>query len=158
MNKSVDVFAATNPAFLSLILLSFIEGYNEEAKGGLPFALAILPIPIILSGDLDITFEGTNIRTGFYSWVKQNPAIVVNLNNRINDSIEYIRPAISYGVARKTIKFDERGKLWGIPQNTANFYSSATLSRLFKNSKRLGNWIGQIKSTKTIFNHLGLEV
>lgn len=158
MNKSIDVFAATNPAFLSLVLLSFIEGYNEEAEEGLPFALAILPIPIILSGDLDTTFDGTNIRTGFYSWVKQNPGIVVNLNSRINESIEYIQPAISYGVARKTIKIDNKGRLWGLQQNTANFYTSATLGKFFKNSKRLGNWIGQIKSTKTVFNHLGLEV
>lgn len=158
MNKSVDVFAATNPAFLSLILLSFIEGYNEEAQEGLPFALAILPIPMILSGDLDNTFNGTNIRTGFYAWVKQNPVVVVNLSDRINDSVEYIQPAISYGIAKKIIKFDEKGKLWGIPQNTGNFQGSATLGRFFKNSKRLGNWVGQIKSTKTIFNHLGLEV
>ncbi|WP_207428965.1 three component ABC system middle component [Pedobacter sp. SYSU D00535] len=158
MNKSIDVFAATNPAFLSLVLLSFIEGYNEEAGAGLPFPLAILPIPIVLSGDLDPTFDGTNIRTGFYSWVKQNPGIVVNLNNRINDSIEYIQPAISYGVARKIIKIDDKGSLWGLSQNTANIYGSSKLGPFFKKSKRLGNWIGQIKSTKTVFNLLGLEV
>lgn len=158
MNKSIDVFAATNPAFLSLVLLGYIEGYVEEAGNGLPFSLAILPIPIVLSGDLDSTFDGTNIRTGFYSWVKQNPQISLNLNARINDSIDYIRPAISYGVARKIIVFDGSGKLLGLSKNTGNFYGSASLGKYFKNSKRLGNWIGQIKSTKTVFNYLGLEI
>jgi len=158
MNKSVDVFAATNPAFLCLVLFSFTEGYNEEANEGLPFALAVLPIPVIVSGDLDNTFNGTNIRTGFYAWVKQNPVVVVNLNERINDSLEYIQSAISFGVAKKIIRFDEKGKLWAITQNTGNLQGSPTLGRFFKNSKRMGNWIGQIKSTKTIFNHLGLEV
>lgn len=158
MNKSVDVFAATNPAFLSLVLFSFIEGYNDEASEGLPFPLAVLPIPIIVSGDLDNTFNGTNIKTGFYAWIKQNPVVVVNLNERINDSIEYIQPAISFGIAKKIIRFDERGGLWAITQNTGNLHSSTILGRFFKNSKRLGNWIGQIKSTKTIFNHLGLQV
>ena len=158
MNKSIDIFAATNPAFLSLMLLAYIEGYVEEAGSGLPFSLAIFPIPVVLSGDLNSTFDGTNIKTGFYSWVKQNPQISLNLNARINDSIDYIKPAISYGVAKKIIGFDDAGNLVGISQNAGNFYGSVPLGRYFKNSKRLGNWISQIKSTKTIFNHLGLEI
>jgi hypothetical protein len=158
MSKSIDVFAATNPAFLSLVLLGYIEGYVEEAGTGLPFPLAIFPIPIILSGDLDSTFDGTNIKTGFYSWVKQNPQILLNLNTRINESIDYIKPAISYGVARKIIDFDKFSNLVALSSNAGNFYNSVSLARYFKNSKRLGSWVGQIKSTKTIFNHLGLEI
>ncbi|WEA01773.1 three component ABC system middle component [Mucilaginibacter sp. SJ] len=158
MNKSIDVFAATNPAFLSLVLLGYLEGYTEEAGSGLPFSLLVLPIPIILSGDLESTFDGTNIKTGFYSWIKQNPQILIGLNTRINDSIEYIQPAMAYGIAKKIIGFDSYSNLVAHSDNIGNIYGSSSIARHFKNAKRLGSWIGQIKSTKTIFNHLGLEI
>jgi hypothetical protein len=158
MTKSIDIFSATNPAFCSLVLLSFCEGYQDEAKDGVPYSLMVFPIPIILSGDLSETFINTNIKTGFYSWVKNNPHLLLNLDERIEESFHYIKSAIEFGFGKKIFELNENGSFSALSENMGNYQNAADVAIYFKNAKRLGAWLGQIKSPKTIYNHLGLQI
>jgi hypothetical protein len=157
-SKSTDVFAATNPAFGSLILLSFCEGYKKEAKENVPFSLLLLPLPIILSGDLDSSFKNTNTKTGFYSWIKSNPTLLVGLNDRITESMDFIKPSIEYGLARKVLELQSDGSVCPRSDNVGNYLKESEIINYFNRSERLGVWVGQIKSIKTIYNHLGLQL
>lgn len=158
MNKtSIDIFAETNPAFCSLIIFNFCKGYFKETKFGVPFPLLILPLPIILSNDLAKSFDGTNVKTGFFRWTENNPEILLDLTTRINESNEFLKPAIEFGVFKKIFKIDSSGLL--IPaENGVNNRKKTELDKLFKTADRLGNWIGQVNSAKTIYNHLGLQL
>jgi len=98
---SIDVFAETNPAFCSLIIFSFCKGYYNETKEGVPFPLVLLLLPIILSNDMSKSFEGTNIKTGFFKWIENNPVILLDFSKKVNGSIEFLKPAIEYGFFKK---------------------------------------------------------
>ncbi|PUZ25498.1 hypothetical protein DCC81_14535 [Chitinophaga parva] len=156
--NSIDVFSETNPAFCSLVLLSFCEGYELAAETTVPFPLLILPIPIILSGDLLKTFDGTNVKTGFFSWIKNNPVILIKMTERIEDSQDFIKPAIEFAVSKSVIGFTPYGEVKTHRENVLNYSNANGASQYFKLANRLGHWLGEIKSVKTIYNHLGIHV
>lgn len=154
---SIDIFAETNPAFCSIILLKFSSGYYSVTSEGVPFPLLIIPLPILLSGDLYKSFEGTNQKTGFYRWLENNNEIVLNLSERIEDSFEYFKPAIEFGFSKNIFSLNENGKINPIVQNIKNKYPSELADQI-RYAERMGNWFGQINSVKTIYNCLGLEI
>ena len=80
---SLDIFADTNPAYCSRILMEFCWGYEEEAGSGVPFPLIILPLPIVLSGDHEAMFDGTNKATGLFTWIDRNPELLLDLSERV---------------------------------------------------------------------------
>lgn len=154
---SIDIFAETNPAFCSIVLLKYCEGYFKEAKEGIPFPLLLLPLPIILSDDLAKTFEGTNSRTGFFHWVENNPELLLNLSERIDESSEFIKPAIEFGFYKRIFILDEKGFIH--PQSESiKKITKSNLDIFYKHAERMGQWVGQIKSVKTIYNCLGIQI
>ena len=155
-NKSIDIFAETNPALCSIILFHFCNGYEKTNKLGTPFPLIIIALPIVLSNDLSLSFDSTNIRTGFFTWVERTPSITLNISDRINDSNEFIKPAIEYGLFKNIFKLNEFGNLRPIEKSIKN--KKYDFEYLFKNAEKLGGWMGEINSVKTIYNHLGIQI
>ena len=158
MNKiSIDAFSETNPAFCSLIIFNFCRGFTSETKEGVPFPIVFLVLPVVLSNDLSKSFEGTNVKTGFFKWINSNPEILLGLTTRINESTEFFKPAIKYGLHKKILHINDSGYLVPIIENIKTS-KKTQLDYLFKYAERLGNWMGQINSTKTIYNYLGIQV
>lgn len=155
---SIDVFANTNAPFCSLILHSFCEGYFGLKGSAIPFPLLLLPIPIILSKDLSSAFDRTNVKTGFLSWVKKNPHITIGLSERIESSFEITRPAIAYAASRRILQLDSKGEFLPNEGKLEKYEKVNELETFYKCSKRLGQWMGEIRSTKTIYNHLGITL
>jgi hypothetical protein len=154
---SIDIFAETNPAFCSIVLFNFLSGYKRETNDGAPFPLLIFPLPILLSGDTSKTFEGTNRMTGFYRWLENNNEIILNLPERIEESFEYLKPAIEFGFSKELFSLSDNGLIGPIEQNIKNKYSHAIIDQL-KYAARMGSWFGQINSIKTIYNCLGVAI
>lgn len=158
MNKSIDIYAETNPAFCSLVLYSFIKAYYEESGNSLSFPLTLIPIPIILSGDLANSFNNTNKNTSFFSWLERNPNIRFKLVERIDSSVEYIKSAIEYGFYKGIFKLTEEGKILPVLDAVKNYTTKPETKPLFKRAENLGYWMGRVNSNKTIFNHLEIQL
>jgi hypothetical protein len=154
--KSIDVFAETNPALCSLIIFHFCNGYEKRNKPGVPFPLVITILPIILSNDLSSSFDNTSVRTGFFGWIEKTPSIILNISDRINDSNEFIKPAIEYGLFKNIFAINEEGNLNSVQKSIKN--KKYNFDHLFKCSERLGGWMGEVNSVKTIYNHLAIQI
>jgi hypothetical protein len=103
------------------------------------------------------SFNGTNIKTGFFKWIENNPVILLDFSKKVNGSIEFLKPAIEYGFFKKIYQISEIGYL--IPlQNSVKNTKNFQFDHLFKYAERLGGWMGQVNSTKTIYNHLGIQI
>ena len=155
-NKSIDIFAETNPALCSLIIFHFCLGYEKTNTLGTPFPLIIIVLPIILSNDLSSSFDNTSVRTGFFGWIEKTPSIILNISDRINDSNEFIKPAIEYGLFKNIFAINEKGNLKTVQKSIKN--KKYNFSHLFKHAERLGSWMGEVNSVKTIYNHLAIQV
>lgn len=159
--ESLDIFAETNPAFCSIVLFNFCKGYNSEASEGVGFPLILLPLPIVLSGNLESSFVNTRVDTGFFSWIDRNPTILLNLPERIQDTLAITRNALEFGVSKSILRVADTGKIQSDAKGLAKKKfpsSSSKVGRAYTNAYRFGQWLGQIHSVTTIYNHLGLEI
>ncbi len=156
--KSVDIFADTNPAYCSIVLYQFCSGYLVEAKEDVEYPLLILPIPLVLSGELERTFESTRVDTGFFTWIDRNPQILVSFADRVQGCVFLTKAAVEFAIAYSLFEVSSIGKIHPnvnvlrkkVPPPTTK------TGRVFRNAYRLGQWLGQVRSTPTVFNHLGL--
>lgn len=160
MTTSVDVYSQTNPAFLGIIVYQFVIGY-EKASGEFPdYPLLFLPCPITLSKGLARTMNGTNVTTGLAKWYLQNPEVQINLANEVKQSVSFSRSAVQFDLLSKVLEIhgsafapvDKAFKKKPQDQN-----GNAIENRPFTAANRLGQWCGQIQSTKHIFALLGLR-
>ncbi|MCI5144706.1 MAG: hypothetical protein D3923_04085 [Candidatus Electrothrix sp. AR3] len=159
--KDIDLFADTNPAFCSLVMFQFCQGYNQESKENIDFPLILLPVPIILSGNLEKTFKHTQINTGFFTWIDRNPELLIGLPSRIEGALELTRQGLEYGVTYCIFEITSKGEICprekGLRKKIGVSGNSKVIS-VCKNALRLGQWFGQVRSTATIYNHLGLAI
>ena len=156
-NISSDIFAETNPAFCSLVIFSFCLGFKQETGNGVPFPLSLLPLPLVLSTDIAHTFKNTNVNTGFFRWTEKNPQIRLNLISGIENSHFYFKPAIQFGLFKQILEIDSRGWINPLKEN-ATLPKNTTLKTFNTNAIRLGQWVGQVNSVATVYNHLGIQV
>ncbi|MNU14544.1 hypothetical protein D3C71_26570 [compost metagenome] len=158
-SKSIDILASTNPAFCSLLLYSFTEGYMHETNSACPASLLLFPIPLILSNSIKETMNGTNIKTGLFSWINNNPSVTISLIEKINDSSEYFNDAYKYAILKGILIPNGNTSLAINPNNlNTSYINDKYLKNYFSLSKRLGLWFGQVGSTETIFNFLRITI
>lgn len=158
MPNSIDIYAATNPAFCSILLYSFIEGYGSTNSHGLPFPLILLPVPIVLTSDIANAFEGTNSRTGLLSWIARNPEITIGMRDRLHSTSEFSKQAFLFGFRYGLFALPESGRIFLQPDSLVKKVPSAGRSYVveaLKHAKRLGAWIGEAGTTETILIALG---
>ena len=157
---SLDTFANTNPAFCSLILRFFIEGYLSGDAVGLPFPHIILPLPIVLSSELSGYFSGTNSRTGLLTWVGRHPEVTIDLRKKVESSASFAREALVFGLTQRIVALNENGRITIENVGLARRISFPTLdarNRFMKNARQLGRWVAEVRSIETVYSCLGLN-
>ncbi|WP_144028819.1 three component ABC system middle component [Paenibacillus tyrfis] len=156
-----DVFSITNPALTSLLLWSFLEGFETGERSGCSFPLIFLPLPLVLSQSIRDDFKGTNAATGLYSWITRRQKILINLDTRINKTASLTRTAIMFGASNGIITIEVNGTLKsnnrGIVKSRLKS-NSDEIKEMIGASNKLGVWFSQIDSTSSILNSLGLTV
>ncbi|PRT29283.1 three component ABC system middle component [Bacillus wiedmannii] len=161
-----DTYASTNPALCSLIIWHFLKGFEEVNEHGCEFPILFLPIPIVLSKNIRKTFQGTNSSTSLLTWLSREPQILLNIARRIETASDITRKGIMFGGANYIVSFDIEGKVHstnkGLVQKHLkeflDMYGKDDLKEVFQISKRLGNWCGQLNSTRIILNIMGLTL
>lgn len=155
---SLDVYARTNPAFCSLVLHSFVRGYVACDQDGVAYPLMFLPLPIVLSDSRSNSFTGTNKTTGFWEWVSRNPQLTVGFTEAIERTAQYTREALLFGVKYRFLEVTEAGRFIVDDQalrKRAKFPASDDRGRALSLAERLGQWMGPIGSTESVFFALG---
>ncbi len=161
---SSDIYASTNSALCSLILWSFLSGFQKQSNRGCEYPLLYLPIPITISGNTRRNFSGTNINTGLLTWISNNPEVLINLAERIDLAKEITQEATLFGSANSIIAIEKNSGL--IKAINSGIYTSKVITtnvdeeqrEIFTIAKRFGEWCGQIDSSKIILNTMGLTL
>lgn len=161
MTVAHDVFAETNPAFCASVLAEFTAAYMSLNVAGPQLPSCYIALPIALSGNLAVTFEGTNRNTGLLEWLTRSPQVQVGLATRINASLGIVTEAVRFGCFTHMLALDENGRLL----LGARKMKKSALNRLhdepalaIKHAERLGYWFAMAGSTRTTFDMMGLTV
>lgn len=159
---STDVFANANPALGSLVLWSFCHRYVAKADRGAEHPLIYLPLPLVLSHTFRSTFEGTNTRTGLYAWIERNPELHVDLASSVEGTRQISRGALLFGIRYGLLELREDARIY---PNAAYRPSKGRMRTMPEEvrgvltlAERLGAWVGETASARTVFYTLGITL
>ncbi|WP_347549023.1 three component ABC system middle component [Pseudalkalibacillus hwajinpoensis] len=160
---SADTYTSTNPVLCSLVLWSFLNGFEKVKKDGCELPILFLPLPLILSKSIRNNFSGSNTTTGLLTWIARNPSVLINVGQRIEVTQDITKEAILFGVPNKIFSFNDEGLIFSNKSGikVSKVYSVDHVeegNEMLLTARRLGGWCGQLESTKTIFNVLGVSL
>lgn len=161
MTVAHDVFAETNPAYCASALAAFTAAYVSLREAGPELPACYLVLPVALSGELAVTFNGTNRNTGLLEWLTRSPQVQVGLAARVNASMNIVTDAIRFGCFTDLLVLGEDGR---VHLGTQKVKKSA-LNKLheepvqaIRHAERLGYWFAMAGSTRTTLDMMGLAV
>jgi hypothetical protein len=161
MNIAHDVFSEINPAFCACVLVRFVSAFYELREDGPELPVIYLSLPIALSGDLESSFDGTNKKTGLLDWLERSPQAQIELQNRLNQSLDIVTNAFRFGCFVGLLKIDDRARIQIGERKLKNTAIKALGNKnlqAIKRAERLGYWFASAGSTKTIFDAMGLTI
>jgi hypothetical protein len=159
MTVAHDIFAETNPAFCAYALVSFTTAYVSVNTEGPEVPGVYVALPVALSGELKGTFERTNKNTGLLEWLERNPQVQVGLAARVNASMHIVSEAIRFGCFARMLMVNEVARLRLGDQKikkSALKELGEEPTQAIKRAERLGYWFAAVRSTRTVFDMMGL--
>lgn len=110
-NISSDIFALVNPAYISLIIRNFLEGYNSEKENGCFILIPYIIIPLLLSEKTRKTIKKSQNRKGLLNWIIEYPENKITLNNQVIILRKYIKDALLFGIQLDLFYITKEGNL-----------------------------------------------
>lgn len=139
----IDTFAMSNPALTSVLLWQFVKSYEKEGELGPSLSLCFIVLPIVMSRPTMQSFDGTNVRTGFLTWLTRHPEFTLQLPDRVSAARELTADALRFGVAYRLFSIKRDGTLSVNPK--AISVSNQRVGqdervRMLKIASHLGEW------------------
>jgi hypothetical protein len=104
------------------------------------------------------TFAGTNVRTGFLTWLARHPELTLQLATRVDDTKDLTGEALRFGIAYRIFTISDDGSLdsdsnaIALSKQKAGFDERVTMLRV---ASHLGHWMRNLPEA-TVFYSLGM--
>jgi len=105
-DRPAELAYLLNPAFCGVILHEFFHWYQKTADRDVPYALAFLPLPIVLPAR---TRETLVRARQLQSWISSNEPIRIELGRMARDMMPYTREALVFLAQRRHIQLTADG-------------------------------------------------
>lgn len=161
MKISHDIYAEMNPAFCALLLETFVDAYIRTVNRSPDLPLVYVALPLLLSDDCILLFEGTNKTTGLREWLKRSPNYDLDIHIRLNGSLNIVTEALQFGCFSGYLELTEKAQLslgFNSFKKSKIRKIDSDLLRVVKCAERLGCWFAEAGSTKAVFDIMGLTV
>lgn len=147
-----------NPAFCGEVLRIASESYYNETGKHLPFALYFIILPLILHKPTRDALPKTT-STKFYEWLKNNPILRINIQNRIKNMVPFTREAIQFLIYYEVISITTDGNFIfnKSKKKSVQYVSDSEIKDIYDKTKMMGKWISKMGNEKTIYATLGIR-
>jgi hypothetical protein len=146
-----------NPAFCGMILHEFFHWYQQASGRDVPYALAFLPLPIVLPARTRQTLKPTTRQ--LQSWIVANEPVRIELGRMTRDMLPFTREALVFLAQRKLILFTVDG-CFHAPARLAGLngknVSGETLE-IIQAAARLAKFTANAGNSDTVYVQLGLR-
>jgi hypothetical protein len=154
----IDTFAMSNPALTSVLLWQFAKSYTKNSASGPSLSLCFIVLPIVMSRPTIRSFDGTNIRTGFLTWLTRHPELTLHLPAQVSAARELTGDALRFGVAYRLFTIAREGTL--VVNERAISVSNQRSGqdervRMLRIASHLGEWTQKLPEA-TVFYSLGM--
>ena len=154
-----DTFAMSNPALTSILLWRFALSYQNINGSGAPLSLAYIVLPIVMSRQIVDTFKGTNIRTGFLTWLMRNPELTLQLPRRVDTTRDLTGDALRFGIAYGLFTVTRDGTLRANPAaisgNIPRRHGVDECAQMLRIANHLGQWTSALPEA-TVYYSIGI--
>jgi hypothetical protein len=153
----IDTFAMSNPALTSVLLWKFSKSFEGENKAGPSLSLCFIVLPIVMSRLTVETFTGTNIRTGFLTWLTRHPELMLHLPAQVDATRELTADALRFGIAHRLFTVKTDGTL-AVKADAISFPQRSGADervRMLRIASHLGEWTRNLPEA-TIFYSMGM--
>jgi hypothetical protein len=153
----IDTFAMSNPALTSVLLWQFAKSYGQDEDAGPSLSLCFIVLPIVMSRLTAETFTGTNIRTGFLTWLTRHPELTLHLPSQISATRDLTADALRFGIAYRLFTVKREGTVAVNPEAISLPRRSRTDERvrMLRIASHLGQWTRSLPEA-TVFYSLGM--
>ena len=153
----IDTFAMSNPALTSVLLWQFCKSFEEENKRGPSLSLCFIVLPIVMSRLIAETFTGTNVRTGFLTWLTRHPELTLHLPSQVDATRELSSDALRFGIAHRLFTVKPDGTL-SVNPDAISFPRRSVGDervRMLRIASHLGEWTRNLPEA-TVFYSMGM--
>lgn len=154
MERNKEIAYLLNPAFCSIILISFIDEYNSKSNEKVDFSVLYLVLPIVLS-NLSETYNAHSLK--FLNWISNNKLLFVNFASSVKDYLSITNETIEFLLNLNIISVDSLGKITLDGSNFINNQKNNYIDNYKNKSKILGRMFGKVGNQVTIFSSLGVR-
>jgi hypothetical protein len=156
--RSEIVANLLNPAFCGWVIHSFIDGFNSESKGAMPFSLTFFALPFVLVKRFRDLIP-KQARKTLHAWFDEHPSLKIGIQDRIVGYKEFCRESIIFLAACGAITIQEDGT---IVCNKINFKvqtneDASEVSECIKRANTLGKIFAKSGADYTIFSIIGVK-
>jgi hypothetical protein len=154
-DRPLEVANLLNPAFCGRLLYHSIKSHEETSGCSLPYALAFLPIPLVLHRATRSKISGHNQQ--LHVWVNKYPDIKIGLGDRARNTVPFTREALMFMIQLGHIRVGDQGALstgHGLKRNSD---SDAEIRNCLKAAEVVGKWLARAGQPSATFAMLGLK-
>jgi hypothetical protein len=108
--RAIEEANLFNPAFCSIVLARAARDFPKKTQRYLPFALAVLVLPIVLHQGTRNALPHSTI-TSLLTWVQENRHLLVEFSKRVSSLMPITREAILFGISHQNIALNSAGDL-----------------------------------------------
>lgn len=152
--------ALLGPSFLAILLWQAANGYEDEAKTGLPFDVAFLVLPIVLHRETRELLPKT-VSTSLAFWLNQYPLICARIADRARVIVPFTKEAIVFGGIYgllSVIDFEIIANLdWQRKIRSSLKNTSDEVRVCAKQANFTGRWFARAGSSQTVMALLGVR-
>jgi hypothetical protein len=149
----------SNPALTSILLWQFALSYQNANGSGPPLSLVYIVLPIVMSRRILDTFKGTNVRTGFLTWLMRNPDLTLQLPTRVDTTRDLTADAVRFGIAYGLVTVSRDGTLSANPNAISGSlprqHGIDERAQMLRIANHLGRWTSTLPEA-TVFYSLGM--
>lgn len=162
-DRPTEVANLLNPAFTGALLRRSLEAFSAEARGGMPFGLAFLVLPMALHPGTARRFPARAASTPLHAWLQreENRDVLISFGERVRSLVPFTREALLFAAQRGIVVFDDDGRLTpgtaGLRGITNYREAGVEVKEAFRRSEFVGRWFALSGTTTTIFTILGVR-
>lgn len=158
MKVSYDLYAETNPAFVSFLLYRFVKNFSDLSDDDPHVSLVFLAVPLAMSERLQDSFASTNAATGFLAWLNRFPECRVGLQKDVIQSRDITTAGLRAAIYSQLLQLSPDGTLSiGVakkpPENAKTKLPNSPKNAVAR-IERLAGWMSKAGGPALIFSAL----
>jgi hypothetical protein len=155
--RPIEIRNLFNPAFCGLILFRAFSGFEEDDKGGMPFSLALLVLPLCLQKDAREILSKAN-RSYLLKVVGGNPQMLVGFGRRTTDLLPFTFEALGLLMNLECLSVTDAGRLRTVPDHVRKSITGTSESIACQRvARHVGKEFARISDRMTIYTSFGIR-